>query len=87
MLYVPFLNYADGNLDATREMLSDPTFGAGPVRRRRPLRHHLRRQLPDLSADALDPRPHPRRKAVDPVRGGGAVAQDRACRSASTIAA
>jgi N-acyl-D-aspartate/D-glutamate deacylase len=24
MLYVPFLNYADGNLDATREMLSDP---------------------------------------------------------------
>jgi N-acyl-D-aspartate/D-glutamate deacylase len=24
MLYVPFLNYADGNLDATREMLKDP---------------------------------------------------------------
>ncbi|BAR56592.1 N-acyl-D-aspartate/D-glutamate deacylase [Bradyrhizobium diazoefficiens] len=24
MLYVPFLNYADGNLDATREMLIDP---------------------------------------------------------------
>jgi N-acyl-D-aspartate/D-glutamate deacylase len=24
MLYVPFLNYADGNLDATREMLCDP---------------------------------------------------------------
>jgi N-acyl-D-aspartate/D-glutamate deacylase len=24
MLYVPFLNYADGNLDATRAMLSDP---------------------------------------------------------------
>src|ERR1700751_5131773 len=24
MLYVPFLNYADGNLDATREMLQDP---------------------------------------------------------------
>jgi N-acyl-D-aspartate/D-glutamate deacylase len=24
MLYVPFLNYADGNLDATREMLLDP---------------------------------------------------------------
>jgi N-acyl-D-aspartate/D-glutamate deacylase len=24
MLYVPFVNYADGNLDATREMLSDP---------------------------------------------------------------
>ncbi len=24
MFYVPFLNYADGNLDATREMLADP---------------------------------------------------------------
>jgi N-acyl-D-aspartate/D-glutamate deacylase len=24
MLYVPFLNYSDGNLDATREMLCDP---------------------------------------------------------------
>jgi N-acyl-D-aspartate/D-glutamate deacylase len=24
MLYVPFLNYADGNLDSTREMLTDP---------------------------------------------------------------
>src|SRR5271156_3273347 len=24
MLYLPFLNYADGNLDATREMLCDP---------------------------------------------------------------
>src|SRR6201989_146630 len=24
MLYVPFLDYSDGNLDATREMLSDP---------------------------------------------------------------
>jgi N-acyl-D-aspartate/D-glutamate deacylase len=24
MLYVPFLNYIDGNLDATREMLTDP---------------------------------------------------------------
>jgi N-acyl-D-aspartate/D-glutamate deacylase len=24
MLYVPFLNYVDGNLDATREMLQDP---------------------------------------------------------------
>src|SRR5712664_319351 len=75
MLYVPFLNYADGNLDAVREMLRDPHSVPG-LSRRRPLRHYLRRQLPDLSADALDPRPHPRRKAVDPVRGGGAVAQD-----------
>ncbi|TKW70349.1 MAG: D-aminoacylase, partial [Bradyrhizobium icense] len=29
MLYVPFLNYADGNLDATREMLTDPTAVPG----------------------------------------------------------
>ena len=29
MLYVPFLNYADGNLDATREMLTDPNLPLG----------------------------------------------------------
>jgi N-acyl-D-aspartate/D-glutamate deacylase len=29
MLYVPFLNYADGNLDAVREMLCDPTAVPG----------------------------------------------------------
>src|ERR1700742_814971 len=29
MLYVPFLNYSDGNLDATREMLRDPCSGPG----------------------------------------------------------
>src|SRR6202000_2634086 len=29
MLYVPFLNYADGNLDATREMLSAPNSVPG----------------------------------------------------------
>ena len=29
MLYVPFLNYADGNLDATREMLQRSALGAG----------------------------------------------------------
>ncbi len=29
MLYVPFLNYADGNLDATREMLCDPNSVPG----------------------------------------------------------
>jgi len=29
MLYVPFLNYSDGNLDATREMLSDPNSVPG----------------------------------------------------------
>src|SRR6195952_1375680 len=29
MLYVPFLNYGDGNLDATREMLRDPNSVPG----------------------------------------------------------
>src|SRR5882757_2104692 len=29
MLYVPFVNYADGNLDATREMLTDPNSVPG----------------------------------------------------------
>lgn len=29
MLYVPFLNYSDGNLDATREMLMDPNSVPG----------------------------------------------------------
>ncbi|WP_027583565.1 amidohydrolase family protein [Bradyrhizobium sp. Ai1a-2] len=29
MLYVPFLNYSDGNLDATREMLLDPNAVPG----------------------------------------------------------
>jgi len=29
MLYVPFLNYIDGNLDATREMLTDPNSVPG----------------------------------------------------------
>ena len=78
MLYVPFLNYADGNLDADARNADRSECRAGPLRRRRALRHHLRCELPDLSADALDARPQPRRKAVDPVRGGGAVAQDRA---------
>ena len=78
MLYVPFLNYADGNLDATREMLIDPQHGAGPRRRRRALRHDLRRELPDLSADALDARPHARRKLPLAFVVAGAVARDRA---------
>ncbi len=37
-----------------------PRHRAGPVRRWRACRHDLRRQLPDLDADALDPRPHTR---------------------------
>ena len=87
MLYVPFLNYADGNLDATREMLTRSERGAGPLRRRRALRHHLRRQLSDLSADALDPRPH---AAAKNCRSRSWSRRNRArprSRSAFTIAA
>ena len=50
MLYVPFLNYADGNLDADARDAARSECGAGTERRRRALRHHLRRQLSDLSA-------------------------------------
>ena len=48
------------------------------VPRRRAWWHHLRRQPPNLPPDELDARPQSRRKTVDPVRGGGAVAEDRA---------
>ena len=38
-----------------------PDVGARPRRRRRPLRHHLRRAHPHYDAHALDPRPRRRR--------------------------
>ena len=60
-LYLPFLNYADGNLDAVGEMLAPPIHRPGPRRRRRARRHHLRRQLPDDApfdcGSATGPRP------------------------------
>jgi hypothetical protein len=76
MLYVPFLNLCRRQSRCRTRDASRTQRRAGPLRRRRALRHHLRRQLPDLSTDALDARPQPRRKTVDPVRRGGAVAQD-----------
>ena len=87
MLYVPFLNYADGNLDATREMLRDPHSVPGLSDGGAHCGIICDAQLPDLSADALDARPHPRRKAVDPVRGGGCSRARPRSRSASTTAA
>jgi hypothetical protein len=50
---------------------------AGPLRRRRALRHHLRCELSNLSADALDARPQARQKAPNPLRDRGAITQDR----------
>ena len=60
MLYVPFLNYGDGNLDAAGRDAGAPEHGRRPRRRRRARRHDLRRELPDDAAHALGPRPRPR---------------------------
>ncbi len=79
MLYVPFLNYSDGNLDATREMLRDPNSVPGLSDGGAALRHHLRCQLPDLSVDSIWTRDRSRGgQIVDSIRGRGAIAQDRA---------
>ena len=82
---VPQLRRRQSRCDARDAARSE--FRAGPVRRRRALRHHLRRQLPDLSADALDPRPH---AAAKNCRSRSWWRRSRArprCRSASTTAA
>ncbi len=66
ILYLPFLNYADGNLDAVGEMLAHPQHGRRARRRRCARRHDLRRELPDDAADPLGARPRsrPARAAV-----------------------
>ena len=53
----PLLNYTDFSLDAVREMLAAPEQRVGPRRRRRALRHHLRREHAHVHARALGPRP------------------------------
>ena len=63
LLYMPFGNYAEYNLDALREMLLEPGDRARTERRRRALRTHLRRQHADLHALALGARSQPRRDA------------------------
>ena len=90
LLYLPVLNYFDGNLDAVAEMLAHPHTRARPRRRRRPRRHDLRRQLPDHAAHPLGPRPHAGR-AVRPAvarRHARAVAPRRrsACSTAASLA-
>ncbi len=75
MLYSPFLNYAAGSLDPAYAMLNSSRHRAGPVGRRRPRRHDLRRQLPDHPFDPLDARPHPRAEAF--ARAGGEDAGGR----------
>ena len=55
LIYLPFLNYVDGNLDGCHEMLVHPHTVPGPRRRRRPRRHDLRRELPHDAAAVLGP--------------------------------
>ena len=61
LLYVPILNYADGNLDAVRRDARAPAHRPRSERRRRACRHDLRRQLPHDAAHALGSRSQPRR--------------------------
>ena len=49
-LYMPLLNYVDGNLDAVARDARPPPHRPRARRRRRPRRHDLRRQLPDHAA-------------------------------------
>jgi len=87
MLYVPFLNYADGNLDATREMLRDPNAVPGLSDVRRALRHHLRRSFPTyLLTHWTRDRTRGEKLSIPFVGGGRSRARPR-FRSASTIAA
>ena len=78
MLYVPFLNYADGNLDAVREMLRDPHSVPGLSDGGAHCGIICDASFPTYLLTHWTRDRTPRRKAVDPVRGGGAVAQDRA---------
>ena len=57
MLYVPFLNYADGNLDAAREMLTDPNAVPGLSDGGAHCGIICDASFPTYPADALDARP------------------------------
>ena len=48
ILYRPLSNYAHGNLDTVREMMTHPNTLLGPRRRRRACRHDVRRERADL---------------------------------------
>ena len=87
LLYMPFGNYAEYNLDALREMLLDPVTDARPQRRRRALRTHLRRQHAVLHALALGARSQPRRADAGRDRGAAADQRHREVVRAAAIAA
>ena len=57
LLYVPVLNYSDGDLHAAREMLLHPRAASGLGDGGAHCGDHLRRLAAHLHAHALDPRP------------------------------
>ena len=63
LILFPFLNYAERQPRTLARDDAPPEHDSGPGRRRRPCRHDLRRQLPDLDAHPLDARPHARAKS------------------------
>ena len=63
LLMLPIFNYFDANLDAVREMFTHPARRGRPRRRRRALRHDLRRVDPHVLPHALGARPRARRQA------------------------
>ena len=66
-LLYPVPELPDGDLEAVRRDARRPGHDPGPERRRRPRRHDLRRQLPDLPAHPLGARPRrrpPRRSST-----------------------
>ena len=60
LLYLPFLNYVDGNARRLPRDARPPAHRPRARRRRRARRHDLRRQLPDHAARLLGSRPRPR---------------------------
>ena len=82
----PFSNYADGEPRRLRRDARPPRHALRAGRRRRPRGHHLRRQLPDLRALPLGPRPlaRPHGRGL----GGGALTErDRPRRRAHATGA
>ena len=55
LLYVPILNYSDGDLGSGPRDAAPPPGRGRPGRRRGPLRRDLRRRAAHLHADPLDP--------------------------------
>ena len=77
LLYVPILNYSDGDLGPGPGDAAASSGRGRPGRRRGPLRGHLRRRPAHVHAHPLDPGPDPGRPA--PARVDGEEADPRHC--------